>query len=66
MSIPVFHMKIFKPGTQVWHQGRPYTVDHVSINGWNLKVSLCDYPTAINADQLECEYTKIDFNRQNT
>ncbi len=66
MSIPIFHMKLFRPGTQAWYNGRPYTVSHVSISGWNLKVSLNGLDEKIDADKVECDYTEINFNRPNT
>jgi len=63
-KIPLMYMQIFRPGTQVQYNGNIYTVDHVGLSGYRLRVYLVDYPTPIDSHLLQCEPTELDFNRK--
>ena len=57
------HMKIFKPGTQVQYNGEWFTVDHVGVSGYRLRVYLVGRIAPVDDYLLDCERTTLNFNR---
>lgn len=48
-------MMIYSAGKQVTYQSRFYTVDHVHLSGYELKIHLIGLAHSVSADEVFCE-----------
>ena len=56
-------MMHFTPGKEVSYNGLGYTVEYVSLRGFDLFVKLVNMREPINATQLYCEPTEFTTER---
>lgn len=57
MQIKKFELPIFKSGKIVTYKGNIYTVDHVKVSGYKLKVKLKELQEEIDAIYIDCKPT---------
>lgn len=65
-ELPTLPVKLFKRGMTVYYQGRPWIVSHVILRRGALLVKLSGEFDPVDADDLECTITYVNFNRGNT
>jgi hypothetical protein len=56
-------LPLFRPGTRVSYQGNPCTVSHVMISRSQLLVHLHETGSAVHADELVLEPTRLPLRR---
>jgi len=57
-------IQLYKYGAQVIYNGRQYTVDHVTLSGYDLYLHLDGLPQSVKATAVQCEYTEISLERK--
>lgn len=55
-------MPLFKPGSEVRYDNKPYTVSHVLISKGNLFVNLKEMEGAIPAEKVRVKLTEMTLN----
>lgn len=60
----ICYIQIFSPGTQVLYKGQPHIVDHVTVTGYDLFVTLQGVQRSVNSKELVLAPTKIILKRQ--
>jgi hypothetical protein len=60
---PVAHLPLYRPGTQVLHQGQYQTVSHVIISRGDLTVHLQESGLTVPAEKVQLAPTRLVLQR---
>ena len=60
---PSVRLRLFRPGMRVTYQGQTCTVSHIVISRGQLQVNLQETGTAVDADRVQVETTRILLRR---
>lgn len=70
-TIPIFDMEIYRAGESALYKGRSYTIDHVTVAGYELLVYLIGVgpfgeTQSVNSNLVRVTPTVVNFNRNIT